>query len=259
MGKELTKVKHTVFICTGISCKHEGADDNAREIRCSVKMMGLHENIHTVKTQCLGQCENAPVLFLQPDNHWYKRITPDVVNRFVEERLIFQQELDDHLLFRHGWEVMKPFKTLMSKTQSQFQEEDDPCVGKVSSVALFPWEFNIYPLLKEIFLVYRDTLTITWKDKILTSPSFSLVYCGGDAHIKGVENNSEELIVVMSALKDSDRFQYKVNAIRIFRSLEEDRFGIYLKNVTDGKFLQAEWTADNGLWEHLINHYIKTS
>ena len=257
MGKDLTKVTNTVFICNGGTCKKSGAEENTRELRCAIKMAGLHEVTHTIKTLCQGQCENAPVLFLNPEGIWYKRMTAETMDKFVKQKLASRTGFDDHTLFKDGWTTMLPVKTIEPKTHDELLHHEDDHVGSVFGALIYPWEHNVYPLLKEIFQVYRESLTIYYHDKALNSSDFQIGYKDGKALISGnaAEENFE---VVMSATRESEHFLWKVSKVKLYRK-PNAHHGIYLMNSKQGIFLRIEWQSDNNFWSHLVENYVMIS
>jgi (2Fe-2S) ferredoxin len=257
MGKDLTKVTNTVFICNGGTCKKSGAEENTRELRCAIKMAGLHEITHTIKTLCQGQCENAPVLFLNPEGIWYKRMTAETIDEFVKQKLASSAGFDDHTLFKDGWNTMFPVKTIDPKTHDDLSHHDDDHIGYVYGALIYPWEHNVYPLLKEIFQIYRQSVVIYHLNKSLNSSDFQVDYKDGKALING-NIAGENLEVVMSATRESEYFLYKVSKIKLYRT-PDGLQGIYVVNARQGIFLRVEWRTDNNFWNHLVDNYVMIS
>jgi (2Fe-2S) ferredoxin len=257
MGKDLTKVTNTVFICNGGTCKKNGAEENTRELRCAIKMEGLHEITHTIKTLCQGQCENAPVLFLNPEGIWYKRMTAETIDEFVKQKLSRRTGFEGHILFRDGWTTMRPVKTIEPKTLDELIDHTDDHVGDIYGALIYPWEHNVYPLLKEIFLVYRSGLTIFHFDRILNSAVFKIDYKDGRALIGG-DIAGEDFDIVMSVPRESEHFLHKVSKIKLYRRSDALQ-GIYFMNSRQGVFLRIEWRTHNNFWNHLVDNYVMIS
>lgn len=258
MGKDLTNVDHTVFVCTGGTCKKAGAEENMRELRCAIKMAGLHEVTHTVKTLCQGQCENAPVIFIQPDNTWYKQMTANVIDTLVTQKLAKRIELTEHLLYQEGWEQMQPARVIDPKTHNELSLHEDSFAGQVYGAQIYAWEHNVYPLLKELFLVYRPALALYHGNVLLQSPQFAITYTEGQATITG-STAQESLQVVLSAGRESPFFLRKVSRVKLYRREDTKQCGLYLASSQDGVFLRAEWTLHDDLWNHLVDNYVSIS
>ena len=258
MGKDLTKVNHTIFICNGGSCKKQGAEDNVRELRCSLKMAGLHETTHTIKTLCMGQCENAPVMFIEGANTWYKRMTAEMIDELVDMQLNSTKALNGHALFKPGWDIMRPAKIVVPKTSGSLQWKEDPELGRINSIQIYPWEFNTYPLLKECFAHKWDGLSLFSKAYGPMEGPFQIEYQTGKALINNAEKGIS-LEIVMQASKDSEDFPAKISSIKLFHTAGEELYGLHFSNSRDGMILKVQWKKNNGFWEHLINNYAKIS
>lgn len=72
--KDLLIVKKCLFICNGGSCLRKDADDVTLELRRLIKENGLDDEVHTVRTRCIGRCDDANVIMVSPDNIWFKNI-----------------------------------------------------------------------------------------------------------------------------------------------------------------------------------------
>ena len=258
MGKDLTKVNNTIFICNGGSCKKQAAEDNVRELRCALKMAGLHETTHTIKTLCMGQCENAPVMFVESSNTWYKKMTLDTIDELVSMQVNPDISLQSNELFKRGWERMQPAKVLTPKTSGEFQWQDDPSLGRIKTIQIYPWEFNIYPLLKECFTQRWEGLSLFTKAYGAVEGKFLVEYQQGKAFIHRPAKDIS-LEIIMKADRESEEFPNKISGIKLFHTEGEKQLGLHFSNPKDGVILKVYWEKGNGLWEHLVNNYAKIS
>ena len=74
--KDLINTKKCLFICNGGSCMKKDAEEVTQAIRRCIKNMNLDDDYHTVRTRCMGRCDDAPVAMLAPDNTWLQNIHP---------------------------------------------------------------------------------------------------------------------------------------------------------------------------------------
>lgn len=83
--KDLIETKKCLFFCNGGSCKKKETTDFVQAIRKTIKDMGLDDKYHTVRTMCMGRCDDAPVALLAPDNIWLQNISsegaPELLDR----------------------------------------------------------------------------------------------------------------------------------------------------------------------------------
>jgi hypothetical protein len=109
-----------------------------------------------------------------------------------------------------------------------------------------------------MLLAHRPLLSLYHNNKPVQSERFTIGYNAGIARAVGNSSN-ESFEVVMSATKESPLFLNKVSRIKLYRYPDSDRCGLYFASSRDGVFLWAEWTAQDGLWNHLVNNYVSIS
>jgi (2Fe-2S) ferredoxin len=88
MGKDLQRVKRIAFICNGNSCLKKGAEDTTVQLRAAIAANDLHDEVHTIRTRCTGQCEHGPVVFIHPDGTWYKEMVAECTANLVKCHLL---------------------------------------------------------------------------------------------------------------------------------------------------------------------------
>ena len=53
------------------------------------------------KADCLRVCQDGPILVVYPDGIWYRRATPDVIARIIQEHLLDDRPVTDHVIAKH--------------------------------------------------------------------------------------------------------------------------------------------------------------
>ncbi|MFN9795786.1 MAG: (2Fe-2S) ferredoxin domain-containing protein [Gemmatimonas sp.] len=76
-----------VLLCNGDSCSDRGGDAVTVTLRREIAALGLDPAVHTARTRCLGRCDDGCTVVVQPDNVWYRNVTPDFARRLVQEHL----------------------------------------------------------------------------------------------------------------------------------------------------------------------------
>lgn len=97
--KDLTKVQKMVFICNGGTCAKGGADDNTLALRAHLTQHGMDDEIHTIRTKCMGQCTSGPIVFIHPEGAWYGGVNTDVARDIVTQHLLQNTLLTSQLCF----------------------------------------------------------------------------------------------------------------------------------------------------------------
>lgn len=96
--------KH-VLICIGPDCVSEkqGQDAWTRLKKRSAEHNGTKgcEPIYRSKVGCLRVCEDGPVGVVYPDGTWYGGLTPDVIDRVMDEHIRKGKPVESHIIARN--------------------------------------------------------------------------------------------------------------------------------------------------------------
>lgn len=94
-----------LLICTGPRCTQQGESqalfDSLGE---KFKAAGLNEGALRVKrsrVSCFAACKGGPVMCVQPDGVWYYDVTPDNMDRIIDQHLVGGQPVEE-LVFHRG-------------------------------------------------------------------------------------------------------------------------------------------------------------
>jgi (2Fe-2S) ferredoxin len=85
--------KH-IFICTNQKeegkkcCGAERGMELVNKFKEVLKEKGLHTKIRAQRSGCLDACSKGPALVIYPEGTYYGYLTPDDVNRIVDEHII---------------------------------------------------------------------------------------------------------------------------------------------------------------------------
>jgi (2Fe-2S) ferredoxin len=105
--KDLIITKKCLFICNGGSCLKKNAEEITQSVRKQLKLFDLDDVYHTVKTKCIGRCDDAPVVLVAPDNIWLKEVTADKCSSILHEIESNKIENSIHYLFKMGESQIK--------------------------------------------------------------------------------------------------------------------------------------------------------
>ena len=94
-----------LLICTGTRCTQDGQSQVLFDsLGDKFKAAGLHEGAMRVKrsrVSCFAACKGGPILCVQPDGVWYYNVTPENMDRIVEEHLVGGRVVEE-LVFHRG-------------------------------------------------------------------------------------------------------------------------------------------------------------
>lgn len=78
------------------------AEKVTQSIRKSIHDFELDDDYHTVRTRCMGRCDDAPVAMMAPDNIWLKNINHNQCDLLLSEIELNEVKTSENFLYEMG-------------------------------------------------------------------------------------------------------------------------------------------------------------
>ncbi|MCH8980432.1 (2Fe-2S) ferredoxin domain-containing protein [candidate division KSB1 bacterium] len=91
----MSKFRQHFFVCTNArppfakpSCGPQNSNQILMLLQAEVEKRGLLNEVKITGCDCLGPCEEGPIMVVYPEGTWYKKVTTDDVSEIVETHIM---------------------------------------------------------------------------------------------------------------------------------------------------------------------------
>ena len=109
----LQKIQRHLFLCADQTkpkcCSYEAGLESWNYLKRRLQELGLDDPnressclVFRTKANCLRVCCSGPILLVYPDGVWYHQATPSAIERIIQEHLIKNEVVTEHLFLTHS-------------------------------------------------------------------------------------------------------------------------------------------------------------
>ena len=91
------RTRKDILVCGGTGCSSSRSLEIIAKLEETLAARGIANEIRVVKTGCFGLCALGPIMIVYPEGSFYSKVTPEQVERIVDEHIIGGNVVKEYL------------------------------------------------------------------------------------------------------------------------------------------------------------------